>query len=158
MSHLGYLRHRGEFNRRLAHEGRAQEREEAMSMFSAPSAPSGGIKWEDHKGHLLLIEPLSVEEGIATTFGTASAVKANVVVIDTDERFDDCLIFPKILQSQVRSQIGAKVLGRLGQGQAKSGQSAPWLLGEASPEDIAKGEKWVTDHAAPKVQSAAAPF
>ena len=128
-------------------------------MFASPSAPSGGIKWDENKGALLLIEPLSVETGIATTFGTADAVKANVSVIDPEgETFNDCLIFPKILQSQVRSQIGSKVLGRLTQGQAKSGQSAPWMLQEATAEDIAKGEAWVAKKSQPAITSAAAPF
>jgi hypothetical protein len=39
--------------------------------------------------------------------------------------------------------IGQKVLGRLGQGQGKPGQSAPWLLNEATAEDITKAEAWV---------------
>jgi hypothetical protein len=132
-----------------------------MSMFVQPAAPGAGIKWEDHKGALLLIEPLSFETGIHTSFGDADAVKANVAVVDgpgAGESFDDCLVFPKLLASQLKGQIGSKVLGRLGQGTAKPGQSAPWLLQEASPEDLAKGEKWVSEHAKPAVQSAQAPF
>ena len=71
----------------------------------------------------------------------------------------DTLVFPKLLQSQLRSQIGKKVLGRLGQGSAKPGQSAPWLLNEASADDIAKAEAWVRANPAPTgVTSAAAPF
>jgi len=50
------------------------------------------------------------------------------------------------------------VLGRLGQGQGKPGQSAPWLLQEASADDIAKAEAWVRQNATPIVQSAQAPF
>lgn len=132
-----------------------------MSMFSTPSAPSGGIKWDDVKGELLLVEPLSVESGINTSFGMADAVKANVTVIRADgtgEGHPETLIFPKILASQVRSQIGSKVLGRLFQGSAKPGQSAPWLLSEATPEDIAKAEAWVKSNATSSVTSAAAPF
>lgn len=132
-----------------------------MSSFATPSAPSGGITWADHNGALLLIEPLSFEAGIATSFGTTDAVKANVSVIEgpgAGETFTETLIFPKILASQTKNQIGAKVLGRLGQGQAKAGQSAPWLLNEASAEDIAKAEAWVAQNAKPAVQSAQAPF
>jgi hypothetical protein len=132
-----------------------------MSMFSAPAAPSGGIKWETVKGELLLIEPLSVEAAINTSFGPADAVKANVTVLKADgtsERHDETLIFPKILASQVRSQIGSKVLGRLTQGSAKPGQSAPWMLDEATAEDIAKAEAWVTQNTQPAVASAKPPF
>lgn len=129
-----------------------------MSMFSQPSAPSGGVNWSDHKGKLLLVEPLSFEPGIKTSFGDADAVKANVYAIEADEAFEDTLIFPKLLVSQTKGQIGAKVLGRLGQGQAKPGQSAPWLLEEATADDIAKAEEWVKARAASSVTTAAAPY
>lgn len=129
-----------------------------MSDFVSASAPTGGIQWADHKGKLLVIEPLSVESGIQTAFGTADAVKANVYVLTgpgESEDFPDCLVFPKLLASQLRSQIGNKVVGRLSQGQAKSGQSAPWLLDAAGPEDIEKAKAYL---AAKSVTSAAAPF
>lgn len=132
-----------------------------MSMFSKPAAPSGGIKWEDHKGALMLIEPLGIETGIQTAFGESDAVRANVSVITgatEAEEYADTLVFPKVLQGQLRSQIGKKVLGRLGQGQGKPGQSAPWVLDEASAEDIAKAEAWVAAQAQPTITSAAAPF
>ena len=127
-------------------------------MFSQPSAPSGGITWADHKGHLLLIEPESFEAGFKTSFGDADVVKATISDIDTGDVYDDGLIFPKLLVSQTKGQIGAKVLGRLGQGQAKPGQSAPWLLEEASAEDIAKAEEFVKSRATGGLTSAAAPF
>lgn len=126
-------------------------------MFSQPSAPSGGITWADHKGHLLLIEPEAFESGFKTSFGDADVVKATISDIDSGDVFDDGLIFPKLLVSQTKGQIGQKVLGRLGQGQAKPGQSAPWLLEAASAEDIAAAEKWLADKK-PAVTSAAAPF
>lgn len=155
MSHLGYLRHQA----RLAEQRAAREREK--EMFSTPSAPSGGIKWENHKSALLLVEPVSFEPQVQTSFGPADAVKATVHVLDGNgagESYTDTLIFPKLLVSQTKGAIGEKVLGRLAQGQAKPGQSAPWLLNEATPEDITKAEAWVAQNAKPAVTSAAAPF
>lgn len=128
-----------------------------MSSFASPSAPSGGITWADHKGELLLIEPQSFEADITTAFGLADAVKATVSVVGGDATYEDTLIFPKILVSQTKGQLGAKILGRLGQGTAKPGQSAPWQLEEASPEDIATAEKWLAEKK-PTVTSAAAPY
>ena len=130
-------------------------------MFATPSAPGGGITWADHKDALLLIEPLSLESQVQTAFGAADAVKAHVHVIDgagAGESYDETLIFPKLLVSQTKNQIGQKVLGRLGQGNQKAGQSPPWLLNEASAADIAKAEAWVAQQAKPAVQSAVAPF
>lgn len=132
-----------------------------MSMFAAPSSPSGGITWAEHKGALLLIEPHSVETDIQTSFGASDAVRADVHVIDgpgAGEEFLDTLIFPRILQSQTKGQVGNKVLGRLGQGNAKPGQSAPWQLLEADAADIAKAEAWVRQNQTATVQSAVAPF
>lgn len=127
-------------------------------MFAQPSAPSGGITWADHNGHLLLIEPESFESGFKTSFGDADVVKATITDIDSGDVYDDGLIFPKLLVSQTKSQLGAKVLGRLGQGQAKPGQSAPWLLNEANEADITKAEEFVKNRASSGLTSAQAPF
>ena len=83
--------------------------------FAAPAAAGSGVKWEALSGQLVLVKPHSVETGILTTFGTAEAVRADVVVLDGPEagtQYDDTLIFPKVLQSQLRSRLGEKVLGR----------------------------------------------
>lgn len=125
--------------------------------FAAPAA-SAGITWADLDGLLLLIEPLSEEHGIPTVHGEAKAVRANVTVLDgpaAGERHDDTLIFPKILQSQVRPKIGEKVLGRLGQGNKKPGQSAPWILQEATPADVQIGVNWLAQSARPAAAQAA---
>lgn len=131
-----------------------------MSEFVSAAPPSGGITWADHKGALLVIEPLSFESGIQTSFGAADAVKANVHVLTANgsEDYEDCLVFPKLLASQLKGQIGNKVVGRLGQGAAKPGQSAPWVLEAATAEDLAKAQAWVAQNSQPIVASAQAPF
>jgi hypothetical protein len=114
--------------------------------FASPAPASGGIQWADVKGNLVLIEVLSVETGISTAFGATDAIRANVAVLDgpqQGEKYDDTLIFPKVLQGQLRSRVGQKVLGRVGQGNAKSGQSAPWLLEEAADADIKVGTDYL---------------
>ena len=114
--------------------------------FAAPAPPASGIKWENLNGRLLLIEPKAIEAGIATNFGDADAVKADVAVLDGDDKgteYKDSLVFPKVLQSQLRQQIGLKVLGRLGQGTPKPGQSPPWILQDATPDDQQTGIKFL---------------
>lgn len=113
--------------------------------FAAPATPTG-IDWSEQNGKLLLIEPTAVETGIPTSLGEKDAVRAYVTVItgpDSADVYEDCLIFPRVLQGQVRSRIGQKVLGRLGQGVAKPGQNAPWMLLEATADDIAKGTAYL---------------
>lgn len=131
--------------------------------FAAPAPPGEGIKWQDFNGALLLIEPKSAGEVIQTSYGESEAVRADVAVLDgphAGATIADTLVFPKILQGQLKSQIGAKVLGRLGQGQAKPGQSPPWMLSEATPEDKQVGMQWLSQNAtaqpgpAPQAQAA----
>lgn len=129
-------------------------------IVSAPP-PSSGIVWEDHKGKLLIIEPLSWETDIQTAFGLSDATKANIYVLtgpDTAEEYREALIFPKILASQTKSNIGRKVVGRLGQGNAKPGQSAPWLLEEALPDDLVKAKAYLEKSARSTLTSAEPPF
>lgn len=110
--------------------------------FAPPAAPSSGLDFAQLKGSLLLLEVLALEDHVPTVHtrpGEKSpAIRANVTVLDgaaAGEQYEDALIFPKVLQSQLRSRVGKMVLGRLGQGTAKPGQSAPWRLDAATPAD-----------------------
>lgn len=114
-------------------------------MFDDPST-STGIEWKELHGSLLLIKPHEVIAEMATVHGTSSAVRADVIVLDgdkADEVYDDTLIFPKLIQSQVKSKIGGMVLGRLGQGNKKPGQSPPWTLSAATEDDKKKGRAYL---------------
>lgn len=114
-------------------------------LFSAPSTASG-ITWTDLKGSLVLIKVHAIEAGIKTVHGDSTAVRADVIVLDgakADEVYADTLIFPKVLQSQVKGNVGGMVLGRIGQGVAKPGQSAPWTLAEATDADKVIGREYL---------------
>jgi hypothetical protein len=133
-----------------------------MSNPFAQPATASGINWSEVHGSLVMIEPLSVELGVKTSLGEKDAIRAKIVVLDGDlqgTEFADALVFPKVLIGQLRSRIGSKVLGRLGQGVAKPGQSPPWRLSEASKEDEALGLAWLNraDFAQPAQLAAAQP-
>ncbi len=117
-----------------------------MTDFATPSTASG-IDLKAANGSLLLVTVNGIEDNIPTTFGPSSAVRADVVILDGEtkgETFADTLIFPKVLQSQLKGHVGkSKVLGRLGQGQAKPGQSAPWILSEATDADKDVARKYL---------------
>jgi len=105
--------------------------------FASP-ATSTGVDWKEVNGALILINVLGVDEAVQTVHGVTDAVRANITVLDGDlkgETFDDTLVFPRVLKSQLKSKVGQLVLGRLGQGTAKPGQSAPWQLVEATDAD-----------------------
>lgn len=117
--------------------------------FVSANAPGAGIQWEDLNGKLLVIEPLSLEEHVPTVHtkpGEKSpAVRANVYALtgpDTSDDYIDTLIFPKVLQGQTKGLIGQMVCGRLSQGEKKTGQSAPWLILEATEDDLNKAQAW----------------
>lgn len=119
--------------------------------FAAPAPPGEGISWKDFNGSLLLIEPKEVHTDFKTSYGVAErVVRADVSVLDgpnSGTTIPDTLIFPKVLVGQTAPQIGKRVLGRLGQGEAKPGQSAPWLLSEATDQDRQVGMQWLQQNA-----------
>jgi hypothetical protein len=116
--------------------------------MKAPSAPSSGDKLDLNalNGSLLYIKALAEKRDIETSFGKADAIQANVTVLDGPHKgaeYDDVLIFPRVLASQLRGDIGGDaILARLGKGEAKPGKSAPWMLKEPSDDDRKTGEKF----------------
>lgn len=120
-----------------------------MGKQIVSAAPGGaGIDWNNFSGKLFVVEPLEVEKGIKTVHGESDAVRANVYVLlgkNKTEEFEDTLIFPRVLQSQTRRQIGSVVVGRLEQGEAKRGQNPPWVFAEANAQDLKRaGEFWAS--------------
>lgn len=114
-----------------------------MSMFDTP-AKGDRINWDDLNGTLLIFHVHSVETGIETSYGPSDAVKADVTAVDgahAGEKWEGALVFPRVLQGALASKVGSgkPVLGRLGKGTAKPGQSAPWVLDDPTDADIAAG-------------------
>lgn len=122
-------------------------------LIGGPESASG-VDWNKLQGRLLLVEPLSMETGVNTTFGVKDAVKAHVVELDgpdTGTKHDEVLIFPKVLMGQVKGKAGTGkfVLGRLGLGQAKPGQKPPHLLGDPTDADKDVAKRYLAANTAP---------
>ena len=133
-----------------------------MTDYAIP-AEGGGDKLplKDLLGALLRIDVLELKNGMQTSFGVSDAVRCNVAALDGDHKaevWNDALVFPRVLASQLRPSLGKVVLGRLGQGQAKSGQSAPWLLSAPTGEDIAVAQKYDAYVASKAPVDTSAPF
>ncbi|MFF4412137.1 hypothetical protein ACFYY8_06360 [Streptosporangium sp. NPDC001559] len=108
-------------------------------MFAQPAAPSSDFKISDYPGHLLLIYPRELRSGIVTVNGAADAISADLVLL-TDpsgpRTESGVLIFQKVLIGSLKSSIGKDpVLGRLGRGVAKPGQTAPYILEQYTDAD-----------------------
>lgn len=131
----------------------------AKEIISA--SPGGGlVPWADYKGKLFVIEPTDFEKDVKTVHGTGDAVRGDVFVLtgpETSEDYEDTLIFPRVLVSQLRKKIDKVVVGRLDQGEARKGQNAPWKLLEASDKDIEKAKAFLARRSVSSVGSADEP-
>ncbi|MFJ2029448.1 hypothetical protein [Streptosporangium sp. NPDC087985] len=109
-------------------------------MFSQPSAGSD-FKAADHIGHLLLMYVRELRESIQTSYGSSDAISVDLVVLTDPNgpRLEtQVLLFQKPLIGSLRNSIGKDpVLARLGQGTAKPGQSAPYILQPFNDQDAA---------------------
>lgn len=106
--------------------------------FTPPATNSGDyVKMADLNGHLCIFSPVEFIESISTAMGDTSAVKANIVDLDSNTEHEDVLLFNKAIIISLKSNIGAQVLARVGQGIAKPGKSAPWILNDATADATA---------------------
>jgi hypothetical protein len=103
-------------------------------QFDAPTQGGGSLKAADVEGHVLVVEPSEYVASIATSFGEKDAIRVTVHDITTSETHNDVLLFGTALIGSLKGQIGKRVLGVMGKGTAKAGQSAPWVLIDASQD------------------------
>ena len=127
--------------------------------FAAPSNENENVKVADLANHLLIITPVEYKTGIQTVHGSAEAVEVNVVDLDTNKEHTSLLWFNVVLRNSLKTKIGQKVLARIGQGSAKPGKSAPWILVDATADAtaVAKANAYLgSAPAAPAAPAAAA--
>ncbi|MBX6723775.1 MAG: hypothetical protein IRY92_11170, partial [Dactylosporangium sp.] len=117
-------------------------------MFQQPNTSSGDVfKPAEHLGRLVLIYARSFRENVPTSFGAADAVAADIHVIDNPGGvavFTNALLFQRAIVASLRDAIGGDpVLARIGQGIAKPGQTAPYILQPYSDADAAVATAYV---------------
>jgi len=120
-----------------------------VSTFSAPASSEATVKPADLQGHLLIIKPVEYKTGITTSLGEAEAIEVDLIDLDTNTEHNSVLFFNVALRSALKSNIGKSVLARIGQGVAKPGKSAPWILINAtdSQADIDKATAYLAGNA-----------
>jgi hypothetical protein len=125
--------------------------------FSAPSSNTESVKVADLNGHLLILEPLEYKTGIQTVHGDADAIEVRINDLDTGHSHDSVLFFNVALKNALKTKIGQKVLARIGQGTAKPGKSAPWILVDATgdADAVAKANAYIAGGGAPAPAPAA---
>jgi hypothetical protein len=105
--------------------------------FSAPSSSTESVKVADLAGFLLIIEPIEYKVGIQTVHGETDAIEVNLVDLDNSKTYNNVLFFNVALKNALKAKVGQKVLARIGQGVAKPGKSAPWILNDATGDATA---------------------
>ncbi len=102
--------------------------------FASPGNQSESVKVADLANHLLIITPTEYKTGIQTVHGIAEAVEVNVYDLDTGTEHNSLLWFNVALRNALKTKLNQKVLARIGQGPAKPGKSAPWILLDATSD------------------------
>lgn len=135
--------------------------------LSSPKSVGDILGPADVLGHLLVCIPTEYVEGIVTVHsaknGPQDAVRVDVAVLTAQNAdgshgvvYRDVLWFNAFLRSALRKQLGDTVLARMGQGTAKPGQDAPYLLQDAmnDAQAVAFAEQWLAQH--PEFEAVAA--
>lgn len=112
--------------------------------FDSP-AESEFFAIKDHVGSLCIFGVNEFMPDFVTSMGSRDTVKAYIAVVDgpnKDKVYESGLLFGAKLVPQLKTKVGAVVLGTIAKGQAKPGQSAPYLLLKPTDADIAKAKAW----------------
>jgi len=130
-----------------------------LEVFSKPSVAGESPKPADLNGHLLIIKPVEFKTGIQTSLGEADAIQCEIIDLETNKEHSSVLFFNVALKNALRPNIGKTVLARIGQGVAKPGKSAPWILLDATQNDadIKKATDYLTAAAKGAVTPTPAP-
>lgn len=106
-----------------------------------------GFKATDHIGDLVVFLGVSRESNVKTAFGETDAARVQLVVpLDGEhggEVFTDSLIFGRALVPSLVNAGADIVVGRLAQGEAKKGQSAPTILADPTDEEVEAVQEWI---------------
>lgn len=115
---------------------------------------NGGEKITDYAGSPLIIRPTKFNKGMKTGYGETDAVEADWVLLDGSDQgqVHTGLVFSTVLVNTLSRYLESPnplTLGVIGQGQAKPGQSAPWLLNPVDDSyqgvalQVAQANGWV---------------
>jgi hypothetical protein len=126
------------------------------SPFTSPATSSESVKPADLHNHLLIIKPIEYKTGITTSLGEAEAIEVDLIDLDTNTEHNSVLFFNVALRSALKPNIGKSVLARIGQGVAKPGKSAPWILVDAvaDAEAVAKATAYLAGNLTPATPAA----
>ena len=108
-----------------------------MPQFRDPTTGGDKLPLDELRYPLLLFSVHEQMPEMQTSFGVATPIRADVAVLDgarKGEAFADALIFPRVLQGNLRGAIGEMVIGRLGKRTTRPSASRRRGCWRPSPE------------------------
>ena len=117
------------------------------------------LKPEDVHGHLLLVRPIEHVNEVSTSFGVKDGIRCDVADLTSGEVTQGVLWLSGYLVGALKASIGGLVLGHMAKGEAKPGQSPPWVLKGASsdPASATAATNFLATPAGQKFQGISAP-
>lgn len=117
--------------------------------LSRPAAGGGGWDKSMHLEHLHVFVAPTLESGVETAYGTSDAARCQYIAcVDDLEHWSDQLVFGAALGPKLTGDPDAEiVVGRLGQGIAKAGRSAPWTLDDPTERDLEAANDFLEKYA-----------
>ena len=128
-----------------------------MIQFASTAIATSVLRPADVAGHLLVVTPKEFKTDVNTSMGQSDAILVEVHDITTSESHTDVMWFSKVLVSTLKTLIGQQVLAVMDQGLAKPGQSAPWILKDASgePKAVEAATAYLTGQVAAQITAPA---
>jgi hypothetical protein len=122
-------------------------------VFESPATQASAVRTADLLGHLCIFSPVGYETDVQTVNGASDVVVVDVVDLDADggTEYSEVWFFSVGLRNALKRYVpDGKVLARIGQGTAKPGKNAPWILVDAtgSAADVAKATAYVNGETA----------
>jgi hypothetical protein len=123
-------------------------------MFNAPN-DGELVKPKDIVGHLLICRALGTVQGINVNGTLKDGIRLDLVILTTPgadgqpgKTFRDITWINSKLIGSLKNSIGTMVLARMGIGQAKPGQSVPFVLDDATQDAqaVAAAEDFMRRH------------
>lgn len=128
-----------------------------MSNIQQPgiSSPEDKFTPAESNGALLLFFPTAIQSQVKTAHGEADAVATRIVRLNDGRVWENALIFPTALVTQLRGAVpDGIVLGTLGQGENTKG-NPPWLLRPYTDAELQQAEAWIAQN--PRIPQAPQP-
>jgi hypothetical protein len=131
-------------------------------VFESPASQTSSVRTADLLGHLCIFSPVEYETDVQTVNGTSDVVVVDIVDLDADggTEYDGVWFFSVGLRNALKRYVpDGKVLARIGQGAAKPGKNAPWILVDAtgSAGDVARATAYVNGQTAHSFDTPAVP-